>query len=106
STDVPFCLIGLVTLNTRQEFDQMLGQAIQQAPPQQIEFAPLRLIPLDDYLKTQGGQKVKDFLGKMPRSEVRIVYLTAKQAGRDETGALIIRARGGRAHVIGLGEAK
>jgi len=109
STDVPFCMIGAITMNTRQEFDQMLGQAIVQGPQRpKIEFSPAQLINLNDYLKTTHGQQMKGFIDKHPRSEIRIVYLSGKTAGqnREDTAALIVRVRGGQAHVIGIGEAR
>jgi hypothetical protein len=109
STDVPFCMVGVMTLNTRQEFDQLLGQAIAQAPKQpKVEFGPPRLVSLNVYLKSPSGEKMKEFIGKHPQGEIRIVYLSGKMAGqaREETAALIVRVRGGRAHVIGIGEVR
>ena len=73
-----------------------------------MEFSPPRLVGLDDYLKTPGGQRLREFIARQTHSEIRIVYLSAKMAGQgaEETGALIVRVRGGRAHVIGIGEVK
>src|SRR5207249_3312327 len=57
STDVPFCMAGIMVLKTRQEFDQMLGQAILQAPQRpKIEFSPPQLMNPDDYLKSHAGE--------------------------------------------------
>jgi hypothetical protein len=107
SIDVPFSLSGFMVMKTRQEFDQMLGQALAQPQRPKIEFSPPQFIGLEEYLKSPGGQRMKEFLGGLPRSEVRVVSMTVKTQGvREEKAALIVRVRGGRAHVVGIGEVK
>ncbi|MBI1914558.1 MAG: HEAT repeat domain-containing protein [Planctomycetes bacterium] len=106
STDVPFSLSGFMVMKTRQEFDQMFGQLLQPQRPK-IEFSPPQLIGLEEYLKNPGAQRLKDFLGGLPRSEIRVVTMTVKTQGmREEKAVLIVRVRGGKAHVVGIGEAK
>jgi hypothetical protein len=50
----------------------------------------------------------KTFLARYPRSQLRVVYVTARQEGtnRDEPAAFLVRLRGGQAKVIGLGEVR
>lgn len=105
--DVPFSVAGFLVLETRQQLEEMFIQALQQAPQQpKMEFQPPRVIDLKQYLAAAPNDKSKEFLNKLPASEVRIVYLTAKEKGKDkmETGVLFVRIRAGQARIIGLAE--
>jgi len=106
STDVPFSLSGIMVMKTRQELDQLFGQLLQPQRPK-IEFSPPQLIRFEEYLKNPGAQRLKEFLEGLPRSEVRVVTMTVKTQGvREEKAVLIVRVRGGKARVVGIGETK
>jgi hypothetical protein len=110
SVDFPFSLMGLVTLAKREDFDRVLGRPFRQQRPK-LTFSPPRLGNLEEYLKTvqeRDGGNFKAFLAKYPRAQLRVVYVTARQEGsnREEPAAFLVRLRGGRAKVIGLGEVR
>jgi HEAT repeat protein len=103
-TDVPFNIGGFITMNTRQELDNLFGQAITQ-PEQKVEFSTPRVGKLDDYLKS-APPPLRDFLGKYPIRQLHAVYLSGKQNGREETAILFVRVWAGQVKIIGLGDAK
>lgn len=106
--DVPFHFMGFTTMKTRAEVDKLLGAAVAQPQRPKIIFSPPRLGDLNDYLKGEGNRFSKDLLANYPRGQLRLVYLTGKTegTGREDTAAIIVRLRGGRAKVVGIGEAR
>lgn len=107
--DVPFSLVGAITLNTREDVERLLGQAIAQPQRPKVTFYPPRPGDLKEYLKSAdvANQPAKDFLAKHPQAQLRLVYLSGKTKGTDrvETAAVLVRLHGGRAKVVGIGQA-
>lgn len=105
--DVPFHFMGFTTMKTREEVDRLLGAAVARPQRPKVTFSPPRLGDLNDYLKGAGNRMTADLLANHPRGQLRLVYLTGKTEGspREETAAIVVRLRGGRARVVGIGEA-
>jgi hypothetical protein len=111
SMDVPFNVAGYILLKTREELDQMLIQGFQQAPQQpKVEFGVLRIVETKQFLaKLPNAPKgmsetMTEFLKLVPASELRIVHVTAKQQGRNESAYLFVRVKGGKGRVVGMAE--
>lgn len=108
-TAVPFHMSGDQTFNTREQFDQFWDMFLpviqQQQQMLKLTFTADRMVTVDEYLKT-ATPKEKEFLDKLPRSQVRVVYMTAVMDGRAEGGAVFVRVSGGRVAVIGIGQGK
>ncbi len=105
---VPFNLAGYMVIDTREQLEEMFVQAIQGKPAnQKIEFAPPRVVDLKEYLSRPMAAMMKEFLKNVPRSELRVVYLTGKNAAKTnvEAAYLFVRLKGGQAHIIGIGMA-
>jgi hypothetical protein len=105
SMDVPFSLAGITVLETREQLDQILVQAFQRAEQPKVEFKPMRVVDTKQYLAAVTNPEVMKFLAKVPVSELRVVFLTAKTKGQKEEGAyFFVRVKGGKGHIVGLAE--
>src|SRR5262249_46734239 len=104
-TDFPFTIAGQMTFNTRDELDKFLSEAFTRGDQPKMTFTISSVVTAEELLKTAQGP-FKDFLGKLPRGEVRAVFVSAQEGGqkRAEKAAVIVRVRGGQARVIGVGE--
>jgi HEAT repeat protein len=105
--DVPFHFMGYTVMKTRAEVDKMLGAAVGRPGRPKVTFSPPRLGDLQGYLNGEGKKLSQALLADHPRGQIRLVYLTGKMEGtpREETAAIFVRLRGGRAKVVGIGEA-
>jgi HEAT repeat protein len=102
TTDVPFCLAGILTIETRKELDALFKDARSGSDKRTLLIE--RVVRGDEYGKLLGDNKMRDFLGKLRQPEIRAVYVTTKE-GRDvDRGVVIVRVAGSQARVIGLGE--
>jgi hypothetical protein len=111
SMDVPFNLAGFLILKTREELEQMLIRGFQQAPQQpKVEFGVMRVVETKQFLaKLPNAPKgmpetLTEFLKLVPASELRIVHVTAKQQGKNESAYLFVRVKGGKGRIVGLAE--
>jgi HEAT repeat protein len=106
TTDIPFTLMGQITHKDRDELDNFLAAAFKNRGEQpQGKYVVISVAGLEDYRKTVQGP-LKDFLKDVPRGEFRAVFVTLQGMGknRQEKAAVLVRVRGGRGRVIGIGE--
>jgi hypothetical protein len=104
-TDAPFSMSGEMTFKTREELHKFLEELSRNRPNQpKYKVSIDKIVLLADYLKTVQGQE-KEFLKGLPRTEIRAVYVTAEEEGknRKEPAVLYVQVRGGRGKVIGIG---
>jgi hypothetical protein len=107
-TDVPFYNAGAMTINTRQEWEEMLKQNNAQTPEGiQYKIKILKVEPLTDYL-VKAPMMEKDFLSKAPRSEVRVVHINMEINFMEQNVAftmpLFVRVSGARGRIFGVGQ--
>ena len=73
--------------------------------PEGLEFTPPRVVDLKDYVSKLPAGTTKTFLEKFPRSELRVVQLSGKEAGKPaETAYLFVCLKGGQARIVGIEE--
>jgi len=102
-TDVPFTLGGMLTFNTREEFDNFVNMIKGQPMPKEITFVPRKVIPASEYMKTAVDFE-RNFLEASRPAQVHIVYMDIVEGGNREQGIpFFIRISGGRAKCIGFG---
>jgi hypothetical protein len=105
---VPFCAAGQIVIETQEQLDQLFAQVLQgiAAAPQKpmIEIERIRVLTVKQSLTEVANPMTAEFLKKQPEAEVRVLIVSAKQAGNPkvESGALIVRVRKGQAQIIGL----
>jgi HEAT repeat protein len=104
ATDVPFTIGGIITFNTREEFDNFLNQN-KGGGPDNIKFKVEKIISAAEYMKTAPEQE-RVFLEAARPAQVHIVYIQIIDGpgggGPQQTLPLFIRISGGRAKCIGL----
>lgn len=103
SLDVPFTMAGFMVIETRQELDNLFAQAATQAGREKFEYDAPRFLDTRQYLSKVKNKQLAEFLGRIPPSELRVMTLTTRQGGRNETGMIYVRVRGGKAHIVGVG---
>src|SRR5262249_25889161 len=108
SIDVPFSLTGGRPMTTRRELDHLFDLGRNPNWPK-MEFTTPQMMNLDEYLKSPGGQQMTEFIGGLPRSEIRVVVASARLGPHNgktsvEKAAYVVRVRGRRAHIIGIGD--
>jgi HEAT repeat protein len=105
TTDVPFSLAGVITFNTREEFDKFIEMAKGGGGPENIKFKVGKVVSAAEYLKVTSEQE-RSFLEASRPAQVHIVYvdlLEGPGGGRQEALTVFIRISGGRAKCIGIG---
>jgi HEAT repeat protein len=101
--DLPFSVVGLIELKTKQEFDQLFQGVVAQ-PKKVGSFTFVKLTRPEEYVKTEGGKMLQKFIDAVPRGQLRVLYVrTSEQGGRQETAVLLVRLVGARARVVGIG---
>jgi HEAT repeat protein len=105
TTDVPFSIGGVITFNTREEFDKFLEMNKPGGGPDNIKFKVGKVISAAEYLKGTSEQE-RGFLEGSRPAQVHVVYVDITEgpgAGRQEAIPLFVRISGGRAKCIGFG---
>jgi hypothetical protein len=103
TTDVPFALVGLQVIDKREELDKIFAGS--QPPKEKRPFIIERILTVDEYIPLT-NPNMKEFLGKVRKSEVRAVVVGLKDGGNGDRGTVIIRVTGSQAKVIGIDEYK
>ncbi len=101
TTDVPFCLAGVLMIETRADLDMLFKSARNQPPKRTLLVE--RVVRVEEYAKTTDG-KFKEFLDKLRKSEARAVYVSTKEGREIDRGVVIVRVAGSQARVVGIGE--
>jgi hypothetical protein len=103
-TEVPFTIATFKVFAKRDELDPFLKEITEHVQRQKLKLTLGKLVSLEEYMKTTPGER--DFLGKLPKAEVRVLYAVIVADGRPEDVAFFLRLGGGRARIIGLGNGK
>jgi hypothetical protein len=104
TVDLPFSVLGEEVFKTREEFENKLGKEVTHETG-----LTLRIVKVGraHHLFKSAGDKLRAFLKDLPLSELHIVYLQVREKGeKTEDVSLIVRVRGSRARVIGIGESR
>jgi HEAT repeat protein len=106
TTDVPFRFMGGQTFATRDDLEKMLDQnPLGQRGLMAFPFTIVRTGPLE--ASVAPNPEDRQFLARVKRNEVRVVYIQFQIPGRPDVGEvmpLLVRATGEQAHVIGIGQ--
>jgi HEAT repeat protein len=101
--ETPFVIDPIMVLKTRAEADNIFQQATQ--APKQTPYRITKVLKMEDYrrqVKRLAG--MQDTLKSLAQpGEIRAVVVESQQDGRQETAAVLVRVRGVRASVVGLG---
>jgi HEAT repeat protein len=107
TTDVPFRFMGMQTFATREDLDKMLDQnPLGQRGLMAFPFSIVRTGLLDEYVRGMNPED-RQFLARVRKNEIRVVYVQIQVPGRGDGGevmALLVRSGGEQAQVIGIGQ--
>jgi hypothetical protein len=104
TTDVPFSIGGVITFNTREEFDKFI-EMNKGGGQDNIKFKVGKVVSAAEYLKGAPEQE-RGFLEASRPAQVHIVFVDIMEGpgtGRQEAIPLFVRISGGRAKCIGFG---
>jgi hypothetical protein len=104
--EAPFVIDPFMILNTRAEVDQLFLQAAKAAKEEKSTYRITKTLRLEEYnrlAKRPGGMKQEVLKSLSRPGEIRAVVVEAQQRGRNDTAAILVRIRGARASVVGLG---
>jgi hypothetical protein len=105
-TDIPFAVDNFAVFTTREQLDQIFGQAVANIKQKKFTFQVLDVLSIDEY-KRRTGLEPTEFLKQVPRANLRFVLVDGQeQGGRREAAAVLVRVRGGRTAVVGIGQAR
>ncbi len=105
-TELPYYVSGIMVLNTRKEWDDFIKKQQDQKLPDgiKLKFTTDKVLTLTEYLE-KANPKEKDFLAKVPRSQVRVVraLLEIDLMGNQVKTAvsIFVRVHGARARIFG-----
>jgi hypothetical protein len=103
TTDVPFSISGVLTFNTREDFDNFIN--MNKPPMENFRFKVSKVVTCAEYMRGAPEQE-RSFLEASRPAQVHVVYvelLEGPGAGRGQQLGLYIRISGGRAKCIGIG---
>jgi hypothetical protein len=101
--DVPFAIGGYAVFKTPKELDDVLRPAVQSMEKKRFTFKILRILSVDEYLKFAPATE-HEYLKQQNRRETRVVEVEGQEEKeRPEIAYLILRVRGSRAWVTGIG---
>jgi len=108
-TELPFYMAGQQVITSRKEWDDHLKKTQNTKLPEglKLKFQTGKVQKVTEYLEKAGPQE-KEFLGKYPRSQVRVVLTSLEidfmgQKGMSTTIKVFVRVHGARARIIGTG---
>jgi ketosteroid isomerase-like protein len=104
--DAPFVIDPMLVLKTRAEVDALFRQ-VPGMKQENFTYKITKVIRFAEYARQPKRGDVpnkQEVLKELPRpGEIRAVYVDAIQNGRPEPAAVLVRVRGTRAWVVGLG---
>src|SRR5207244_11644405 len=108
TTDVPVSVVGQFAFSTRDELDAFFKQVFE-AMKEKSEKQGLwckvgKVVTVEEYAK-KAPVAEKEYLTKLPSSQIRIVYVSIVTGGRgDDTAGVFVRVLGPRVRVTGIGQ--
>ena len=105
TTDVPFSLMGMAQMNTREEFERVFNEQLAAMKQRKMTFVVRNLLSTEEYLKTASASE-RDYLTKVRGSGLRLIQVQINDNQRVETSIIMVQINGSRARVIGIGEGK
>jgi hypothetical protein len=82
----------------------MLQMFASDRAQEKIVVVQVKNITADEYAK-MAPKEATQFVENIRKSQNRLVYMQVEAGGRKEPVVLIVRVKGGRAFVVGLGQA-
>ena len=102
--DAPFVIDPVQVFRTRAEVEQLFLQAVKAAKKEPYRI--LKTVRLAEYSKLakRPAGAMQGVLASLPlHGEIRAVVVEVQQNGRKDNAALLVRVRGTRAWVVGIG---
>jgi HEAT repeat protein len=103
TTDVPFYMLGQLTVNTRDDLSRFFAETVKDGSARKMTFTVANVVPLAEYAKVAPPDE-KNALENLRQPALKAVYIYAKVDGRQDNGAVFVRVTGGRVRVIGIGQ--
>jgi hypothetical protein len=103
--EVPFVIDPIMVFKTRQELEAMFAKGAGQQPKATYKVGKnLRLSEYAKLPKNFPGAPMMDVLKELPRhAEIRAILVDINQGGMQIKAAILIRVRGARATMVGIG---
>jgi HEAT repeat protein len=103
TVEVPFAVDAAAVFTTREQLDQLFQQAVGNVQQKKFTFTIRKVWSVDEYVRANGREPV-EFLRQVPKANLRVVYVEGREeGGRVENAAVLVRVRGGRPAVMGIG---
>jgi hypothetical protein len=103
SIDAPFSLMGMQNFATRGDVERFLDMMLKQARNDKLSGYTIQKVEKADEVARQLPPQARGLFEGHKMSELRVVNIDGQQGGRTESAFLVVRIRGGRAQVVGLG---
>jgi hypothetical protein len=102
--DVPFVIDPIMVMKTREEVDRIFAKAAI-AKEDKTPYRITKVLRMEEYARQARRPAGRpDTLKVLPEhAEIRAVVVESQQQGGQQTAAVLIRVRGVRASVVGLG---